>query len=92
MDYRAQTLSVHNPFGLSLAYWRPQDVAEYIAENRLPRHPLVEKGYPSIGCAPCTSPVAKGEDIRAGRWRNKEKDECGIHFNDGKAVRTGDMT
>ena len=72
-----------------LAYWTAEDVAEYIAENRLPRHPLVARGFPSIGCAPCTSPVAEGEDIRAGRWRNIEKDECGIHFANGRAVRTG---
>ncbi|WP_298911811.1 phosphoadenylyl-sulfate reductase [uncultured Roseobacter sp.] len=75
-----------------LAYWQPGDVAEYIAENRLPRHPLVAKGYPSIGCAPCTSPVAAGEDPRAGRWRNSEKDECGIHFVNGKMVRIGAPT
>lgn len=74
-----------------LAYWRPQDVVDYIEENRLPRHPLVAQGYPSIGCAPCTSPVEKGEDIRAGRWRKSQKEECGIHFVGGKAVRTGDM-
>jgi phosphoadenosine phosphosulfate reductase len=55
--------------------------------NRLPRHPLVAKGYPSIGCAPCTSPVAAGEDPRAGRWRGSEKEECGIHFVNGKVVR-----
>ncbi|MEO0391105.1 MAG: phosphoadenylyl-sulfate reductase [Pseudomonadota bacterium] len=70
-----------------LARWTPDDIAEYMAENRLPRHPLVGKGYPSIGCAPCTSPVAPGEDPRAGRWRGQEKDECGIHFVDGKLVR-----
>ena len=58
-------------------------------ENRLPRHPLVAKGYPSIGCMPCTSPVKEGEDIRAGRWRGEDKSECGIHFVDGKLVRTG---
>jgi phosphoadenosine phosphosulfate reductase len=75
-----------------LAYWRPGDVAEYIAENRLPRHPLVEKGYPSIGCAPCTTPVAAGEDPRAGRWRDSDKEECGLHFVNGKAVRSGDKT
>lgn len=74
-----------------LAYWQPGDVSEYIAENRLPRHPLVAQGYPSIGCAPCTSPVQKGEDARAGRWRNTQKDECGIHFANGKVVRQGDM-
>jgi phosphoadenosine phosphosulfate reductase len=56
-------------------------------ENRLPRHPLVAKGYPSIGCAPCTSPVAAGEDERAGRWRGQAKVECGIHFVNGKMVR-----
>ncbi|MEY8829048.1 phosphoadenylyl-sulfate reductase [Sedimentitalea sp. XS_ASV28] len=72
-----------------LAHWAPEDVRAYMEENRLPRHPLVAKGYPSIGCAPCTSPVAKGEDPRAGRWRNQEKDECGIHFVNGKMVRTG---
>ncbi|MGB7241619.1 MAG: phosphoadenylyl-sulfate reductase [Sulfitobacter sp.] len=75
-----------------LAHWTPADVAEYIAENRLPRHPLVAKGYPSIGCAPCTSPVAKGEAPRAGRWRATDKDECGIHFENGKMIRTGANT
>lgn len=72
-----------------LAHWTPEDVQEYMTENRLPRHPLVAKGYPSIGCAPCTSPVKEGEDPRAGRWRNTEKEECGIHFVDGKLVRVG---
>lgn len=72
-----------------LARWAPEDVAEYMTENRLPRHPLVAQGYPSIGCAPCTSPVANGEDPRAGRWRDTDKDECGIHFVDGKMVRSG---
>ncbi|MEM6310852.1 MAG: phosphoadenylyl-sulfate reductase [Pseudomonadota bacterium] len=70
-----------------LAHWRTQDVQTYIAQNDLPRHPLVAQGYPSIGCAPCTSPVNPGEDPRAGRWRNSEKEECGIHFVDGKLVR-----
>ena len=70
-----------------LAHWGREDLADYMVNNRLPRHPLVATGYPSIGCAPCTSPVAAGEDPRAGRWRNSEKTECGIHFIDGKAVR-----
>lgn len=70
-----------------LAYWGPEDVRDYMENNRLPRHPLVAKGYPSIGCAPCTSPVAAGEDPRSGRWRGQEKVECGIHFVDGKMVR-----
>lgn len=72
-----------------LAHWAPEDVRTYMEENRLPRHPLVARGYPSIGCAPCTTPVAPGEDPRAGRWRDKPKDECGIHFVNGKLVRGG---
>ena len=75
-----------------LAHWAPEDVRAYMEENRLPRHPLVARGYPSIGCAPCTSPVAEGEDPRAGRWRDQSKEECGIHFVDGKLVRTGANT
>jgi len=71
-----------------LVHWATADLQEYITENRLPRHPLVAKGYPSIGCAPCTTRVNDGEDPRAGRWRNLEKEECGIHFIDGKVVRT----
>ncbi|SHI37641.1 phosphoadenylyl-sulfate reductase [Wenxinia saemankumensis] len=70
-----------------LAHWSTGDVADYIAENRLPRHPLVAQGYPSIGCAPCTSRVKPGEDARAGRWRGEEKQECGIHFENGRMVR-----
>ena len=70
-----------------LAHWAPEDVRAYMDENRLPRHPLVAQGYPSIGCWPCTSKVEEGEDPRSGRWRDSQKDECGIHFVDGKAVR-----
>lgn len=70
-----------------LAHWRMEDVQTYMIENNLPRHPLVAKGYPSIGCAPCTSPVKPGEDPRAGRWRGSEKTECGIHFIGGRMVR-----
>ena len=75
-----------------LAHWASEDVKEYMAENNLPRHPLVARGYPSIGCAPCTTPVAEGEDPRSGRWRGQEKDECGIHFVNGKMVRVGATT
>ncbi|MBC9247734.1 phosphoadenylyl-sulfate reductase [Paracoccus sp. 11-3] len=70
-----------------LAFWRSEDVQEYMIENNLPRHPLVAQGYPSIGCAPCTSPVKPGEDPRAGRWRGSDKTECGIHFIGGRMVR-----
>ncbi len=67
-----------------LARWSAEDVRAYFDRHALPRHPLVALGYPSIGCAPCTTPVAPGEDARAGRWRGTAKAECGIHF-DGKA-------
>ncbi len=70
-----------------LAHWGREDLEDYMANNRLPRHPLVAKGYPSIGCAPCTTPVKPGEDPRAGRWRGTAKDECGIHFINGRVVR-----
>jgi phosphoadenosine phosphosulfate reductase len=62
-----------------LVGWGAKDVLDYIAEAGLPRHPLVAKGFPSIGCLPCTSPVRPGEDERAGRWRGRGKTECGIH-------------
>ena len=71
-----------------LAHWGREDLEDYMINNRLPRHPLVAKGYPSIGCAPCTSPVKEGEDPRAGRWRGSNKVECGIHFVGGRATRT----
>jgi len=63
-----------------LAAWMPADLAAYAAAHDLPPHPLVEQGYRSVGCMPCTSRVAEGEDDRAGRWRGTEKIECGIHF------------
>lgn len=66
-----------------LARWSANEVRSYFDRHDLPRHPLVAHGYPSIGCAPCTTPVGKGEDPRAGRWRGHDKTECGIHF-DGK--------
>ncbi|MCB1437747.1 MAG: phosphoadenylyl-sulfate reductase [Rhodobiaceae bacterium] len=71
-----------------LAAWTPQQLAEYFKTHGLPAHPLVAQGYPSIGCVPCTSQVAEGEDARAGRWRGQEKTECGIHWSvDGKPIR-----
>lgn len=72
-----------------MADWSSEQIADYIRAHDLPRHPLVAKGYPSIGCAPCTSPVAEGEDPRSGRWRGEDKVECGIHFVNGKMVRVG---
>jgi phosphoadenosine phosphosulfate reductase len=62
-----------------LAAWTQQDVDSYVEEHRVPVNPLVELGFASIGCAPCTRPVAPGEDARAGRWAGRNKTECGIH-------------
>jgi phosphoadenosine phosphosulfate reductase len=73
-----------------LAHWTRDDVQTYMTENRLPRHPLVVRGYPSIGCMPCTTPVAPGDDPRSGRWRGQAKTECGMHVVNGKLVRTGE--
>lgn len=56
------------------------DLEDWIAGNDLPRHPLVEDGYLSIGCMPCTRRVAPGESARSGRWAGFSKDECGIHI------------
>jgi phosphoadenosine phosphosulfate reductase len=62
-----------------LADWNSEILSAYFAEHDLPVHPLVAEGYPSIGCSPCTSRVAPGEDPRSGRWRGWDKTECGIH-------------
>jgi phosphoadenosine phosphosulfate reductase len=63
-----------------IATWTDQDVAEYIAEHDVPVNPLLDQGYPSIGCWPCTKPVADGEDARSGRWAGQDKTECGLHL------------
>jgi len=70
-----------------LAHWTREEVAAYSAAHHLPAHPLVARGYPSVGCAPCTTQAGPGEDPRAGRWRSSDKTECGIHFVNGRAVR-----
>jgi phosphoadenosine phosphosulfate reductase len=62
-----------------LAAWSPEQILAYMRAYELPFHPLRGRGYRSIGCVPCTSPVAAGEDARAGRWRDQGKTECGIH-------------
>ena len=59
--------------------WSAEDIAAYFEKHDLPRHPLIERGFPSIGCSPCTRPVADGEDARSGRWAGWDKVECGIH-------------
>lgn len=59
--------------------WVKADIDAYFEAHDLPRHPLEAQGYPSIGCAPCTSKVKPGEDPRSGRWSGWDKTECGIH-------------
>lgn len=62
-----------------LAAWTDADMALYAEINDLPANPLSARGYPSIGCWPCTRPVAEGEDRRGGRWSGSAKTECGLH-------------
>jgi len=62
-----------------LAYWHGEEVWDYIHSHQLPFNPLHTQGYPSIGCWPCTRPVAPGNDPRSGRWAGWAKTECGIH-------------
>ena len=69
-----------------LAYFSDAEINAYKLQHGLPEHPLFARGYKSIGCAPCTSAVADGEDARAGRWRGLNKKECGIHFDFNGAI------
>jgi len=62
-----------------LLNWTKADVDAYIEEHNLPAHPLLAKGYRSIGCAPCTVAVGLNDDERAGRWVGRGKTECGLH-------------
>lgn len=77
-----------NPLG----DWTKDDLETWFEEHDLPRHPLEAQGFLSVGCQPCTSPVAPGEDPRAGRWRGWDKTECGIHVpgaDDGDELPPG---
>ncbi|WP_420474042.1 phosphoadenylyl-sulfate reductase [Noviherbaspirillum sp. ST9] len=84
-DDPAHGMQKFNP----LADWSEEDVWNYIRSNNVPYNPLHDKGYPSIGCEPCTRAIQPGEDVRAGRWwwENPESKECGLHVVDGKLVR-----
>ncbi len=62
-----------------LAHWSRADVWRYIREHAVPYHPLLDQGYTSIGCWPCTRPTVPGEAERAGRWSGTGKTECGLH-------------
>jgi phosphoadenosine phosphosulfate reductase len=79
----AQIVEDDPKFGLvkinPLVTWTHDDVWGHIYANDVPFNPLHERGYPSIGCKPCTSQIIPGEDLRAGRWRGAGKRECGLH-------------
>jgi phosphoadenosine phosphosulfate reductase len=65
-----------NPIGM----WTDEDVAGYIRDHEVPYNPLLDRGYTSIGCWPCTVPTADGEHARSGRWAGSDKLECGLHL------------
>ncbi len=64
-----------------LLNWKKADIQGYMEEHHLPVHPLYEKGYKSVGCAPCTIAIGVDDDERAGRWAGRGKVECGLHTN-----------
>jgi len=84
-DDAAHGMQKFNP----LADWSEQDVWDYIRQNEVPYNALHDRGYPSIGCEPCTRAIQPGEDVRAGRWwwENADSKECGLHLVDGKLIR-----
>jgi phosphoadenosine phosphosulfate reductase len=69
-----------------LLKWTRRDVWAFIVANQVPYNPLHDRGYPSIGCWPCTQPVAEGQDERAGRWAGQAKTECGLHSLDSSQL------
>jgi phosphoadenosine phosphosulfate reductase len=79
----AGIVETDSKFGLvkinPLANWSTRHVWSYIFRHEVPYNPLHDSGYPSIGCAPCTTAIAAGEDVRSGRWRGLAKTECGLH-------------
>jgi phosphoadenosine phosphosulfate reductase len=72
-----------------LAAWSEDEVWSAIRVLDIPYNPLHDRGYPSIGCEPCTRAIRPGEDVRAGRWwwENADSKECGLHLVDGKLIR-----
>jgi phosphoadenosine phosphosulfate reductase len=75
LELQSEGLVKINP----LLTWTKADVQRYRAEHNLPAHPLLERGYRSVGCAPCTAAVGADDDDRAGRWVGRGKTECGLH-------------
>ncbi len=72
-----------------LIHWSREQIFTYIQKHQLPRHPLLAKGYMSIGCAPCTQPVSLDQHERAGRWTGTTKTECGLHLDGSHHGRKG---
>jgi phosphoadenosine phosphosulfate reductase len=74
-----------------LVDWTEQDVWDYIKENEVPYNKLHDRGFPSIGCQPCTRAIKEGEDVRAGRWwwETPEQKECGLHKRNGQLKAQG---
>ena len=72
-----------------LTDWSEENVWDYLRSNNVPYNALHDRGFPSIGCEPCTRAVQPGEDVRAGRWwwENPDSKECGLHMVDGKLIR-----
>ncbi|MFC7394973.1 phosphoadenylyl-sulfate reductase [Scopulibacillus cellulosilyticus] len=64
-----------------LIHWTWKDIWRYVHKNQLPYNVLHDKGYPSIGCQPCTQPAFNEQDLRSGRWAGQEKLECGLHVS-----------
>jgi phosphoadenosine phosphosulfate reductase len=84
-DDTAHGMQKFNP----LADWDETDVWDYIRTYSVPYNALHDRGYPSIGCEPCTRAIQPGEDVRAGRWwwESADSKECGLHLVDGKLIR-----
>jgi phosphoadenosine phosphosulfate reductase len=70
-----------------LVNWTKKDVWKFILDHKVPYNPLHDRGYPSIGCWPCTRAVGGGEDDRAGRWSGSDKKECGLHLDDAPRMK-----
>lgn len=81
----APLISFDETFGLvkvnPLATWTDEDMQSYIDAHGVLVNPLVDDGYPSIGCAPCTTKPVEGADARSGRWQGQTKTECGLHIS-----------
>ncbi len=87
---KASVIGWDAKFGLAkinpLLSWTKRDVWAFVVANDVPYNPMHDRGYPSIGCWPCTRAVAQGDDERAGRWAGQAKTECGLHSLDSSQL------